>query len=296
MTRVVASYTTLPSRYGILKKSILSMKNQNRHLDNIYLTIPKKNKRLNLDYPPVPDDIQNLCEIVYVDTDYGPITKIYGALVKEKDPDTVIISCDDDVIFKPNFVEILLKHHESKPHAAICGTGALIKKGLFCISIVSTVEPFHNWKGFTGFNINKNGSKVDLVFGVAGVLYVRNMFPPNDFLEKEIFNHPLQDSDIFHNDDVLISGYLSKKKIQRLVFFDIPSVSHINGENALCGDLFNMFTRMHRSIIKVKEIGFFPQTETVNPDETPFWRSIIIAIIIILLILLSYYFYVFIKY
>src|SRR5690606_13603827 len=104
MTRVVASYTTLPSRYSVLKQSILSLKNQTVKLDEIYLTIPKIAKRLNKEYPPVPEDIKNLCKVITVDQDYGPITKIYGGLVSESNPNTIIISCDDDVLFKSNFV------------------------------------------------------------------------------------------------------------------------------------------------------------------------------------------------
>jgi len=64
------------------------------------VTIPKISARLNIEYPPIPDDITKLCKIVHIDVDYGPITKIYGALISETDPNTIIISCDDDVHFE----------------------------------------------------------------------------------------------------------------------------------------------------------------------------------------------------
>lgn len=291
MIRVVATYTTIPSRYDEVKQSILSLRNQTHKLDAIYLTIPQRSHRLNKEYPPIPEDLSELCTIVRTDADYGPITKIYGALVSEKDPNTVIFSCDDDVIFSPNHIEIMLSHHRNNPEIAICGTGALIGKGLSFVSIVSTVEPFQNWNGLTGFNLGPNGRKVDLIFGVAGVLYVRKFFPPNDSLYENIFKHSLDDESIFHNDDVLISGYLSKQGISRYVFYDIPTINHANGPDALSSDIFKMIFRLNTAISKVKELGLFTQMETLSIDETCFTRICFVIIIIIIMIVLCFYVY-----
>lgn len=293
-TRVVASYTTLPSRYDALQTSILSMINQTYKLDAIYLTIPRYAARLNEPYPPIPQELQDLCTVVYIETDYGPITKIYGALISETDPNTVIITCDDDVGFAPNFVEIMMSHHNDYTDSAICGTGALIGRGLLFISIVSTVEPFHEWSGFTGFDVCENGRCVDLIFGVAGVLYTRGMFPNNDNLYDEIFKHSLNDSSIFHNDDVLISGYLDKMGVERRIFCDIPSIIHNDQEDALSADIFKMIGRLNESITKVKELGFFPTMEPVPLDETVFGRVAIGIILLILIIVMSVYFFFFI--
>jgi len=289
--RVVATYTTIPSRYDVLKRSIESMREQTHKLDAIYLTIPKRAARLNKEYPPIPEDLAALCTVIQIDTDYGPLTKIYGALISETDPNTVIISCDDDVFFVPNHVEIMLKYHKNYPKSAICGTGALIGRGLLFISIVSTVSPFHKWSAFTGFNVNKNGRCVDLIFGVAGVLYTRGMFPPNDLLYEEIFQYSLRDDSIFHNDDVLISGYLSKNGIERRLFLDIPTIHHDSGNDALSSDIFKMIGRLNLSIQKVKEFGFFPTMENVPLDETPAWRVIVSVILLIIIIILCIYLY-----
>lgn len=289
--RVVASYTTLPSRYDSLRKSIESLSSQTHKLDAIYLTLPAKAARLNKEYPPLPDDIADICTVVHTDIDYGPITKIYGALMSERDPNTVIISCDDDVLFAPNHIEILLQYHITNPKSCICGTGALIGRGLLFISIVSTVRPFHKWSGFTGFDVGKSGRKVDLIFGVAGVLYTREMFPPNEQLYEEIFRHSIEDNTIFHNDDVLISGYLSKQGIERRLFFDIPTIHHDDGNDALSADIFKMIGRMNTSIGKVKQLGFFTTMEDVPLDETPAGRVIITIIIVIIIVILSFYLY-----
>jgi hypothetical protein len=289
--RVVISYTTMPSRYDVLKKSILSIKAQTHKVDAIYVAIPKRSARLNKEYPPVPDDLSSLCNIVKVDTDYGPITKIYGALLSESDPNTIIISCDDDVGFPPDFVESIVKHHKEYPQAAICGTGALISKGLLFISIVSTLSPCKRWSWLTGFQVPKEGRCVDLVFGVGGVLYTRGMFPENKDLHDKLFKYSLDDQSVFHNDDVLISGYLSKQGISRRLFFDIPEIIHYNGADALSGNPVKMLTRLNDSISKVKSYGFYPTMEPLSVTETPAYKGFILIIIVAIIIFLSIWLY-----
>jgi hypothetical protein len=291
MVRIVASYTTLPSRYEVLYMSIMTLKKQTRPPDAIYVALPKRAARLNIDYPPLPAHFDGLCTVVHTEVDYGPLTKIYGALMAETDPDTIIISCDDDVFFDPTHIEVMLRHHKQHPHCCICGTGALISRGMLFISIVSSIQPFHKWRGFTGFTVDKEGRKVDLIFGAAGVLYTRGMFPIKEQLFEELLSHALNDSAIFHNDDVLISGYLSKKNIGRRVFLDIPSVQHANGADALSGDLQKMVRRMELSIDKVKERGFYPQMEELSMTETPAGRAVfaLIVLYIILLVIIGLY-------
>lgn len=284
--RVVATYTTLPSRYEVLHMSILTLKKQTRPPDSIYVALPKRAARLNLEYPPLPAHIAELCTVVPTETDYGPLTKVYGALTMETDPDTIIISCDDDVFFDPTHIETMLRHHREYPKVCICGTGALIGKGVLFISIVSSIQPFHTWRAFTGFTVGKEGRNVDLIFGAAGVLYTRGMFPEKEQLHDELLNHALIDSAIFHNDDVLISGHLSKQGIERRVFLDIPSVQHANGPDALSGDLMKMIKRMELSIERVKDHGFFTAMEPVAITETPAGRVVIILIVVFILLLL----------
>lgn len=282
--RIVASYTTLPSRYEVLQKSISTLKNQTIQPDAIYVTLPKKARRLNQEYPEPPQSLTSLCTIVRSEIDYGPITKLYGALIKETDPDTIIISCDDDVGFPPNLIETLLAHHKDHPKAAICGTGVLLKHGWFFMSIVYSVAPFSQWKHFTGFPIPKSGRNVDLVFGSAGVLYTRDMFPSKENLEKELFRYSLEDSDLFHNDDILISGYLCRQGIKRRIFDDIPEITHFSGSDALSSDFFKMWNRMQVAYTKAQGQDMFQETEDSSMAETPAARTAILVLFLIIVI------------
>lgn len=291
--RVVATFTTLPDRYHILRDSLTSMKNQDYPLDAIYLGLPKKARRLNKEYPPLPDDIAKMCTVVPVDIDYGPLTKIYGGLVSETDPNTLIISCDDDTIHEPNLVRKLVEHHLEHPDSAICGTGALIGRGLPFISIISSLAEFRKWNGLIGFNVGKEGRNVDLIFGVAGVLYKRGFFPSNEELEENLLKYSLLDDRIFHNDDVLVSGYLSKNKIPRKVFYDIPDVKCVDSGagDALSLNIMGMIGRMNESINQVQQYGLFLNMEPLGLHETVVWRSSVVIITIIIVIILAFLMY-----
>ena len=107
--RVVASLTTMPDRYHKVIETLKSLHAQTYTLDVIYLTIPNRSRRLNLRYPSIPLEINSLCTLLRGE-DYGPITKIVGALLEENDPDTVIITFDDDMVYDTTVVECLMEN------------------------------------------------------------------------------------------------------------------------------------------------------------------------------------------
>lgn len=291
--RVVATFTTLPDRYHVLKLALEALHQQDHPLDAIYLGVPKKARRLNKEYPPVPEEIRKLCTVVPVDVDYGPITKVYAGLVSEPDPNTLIISCDDDTIHEPSLVRKLVSHHLKHPDSAITGTGALIGRGLPFISIISSLAPFRKWNGLTGFDTGTDGRNVDLIFGVAGVLYRRGFFPPAEDLYEHLFKYSLMDDRIFMNDDVLISGYLSKQGITRKVFYDIPNVECVDSGagDALSVDVMKMIGRMNEAVNQVQNHGFFPTMEPLALSETVAWRVGVVIVIIILIVVLIFVMY-----
>jgi len=284
--RVVVTFTTLPDRYTFLQNSVKSILNQTLHVDAIYAAIPKRCTRLNKEYPPVPKEITDICTVIVPDVDYGPITKIYGGLIAEADPETIIISCDDDVIYHPEFIQTIVECSKKSPNAAICGTGAIISRGLYLVSINTTLSQFRWWNWLIGFDLDRdNGRDVDVIFGVAGVLYRRKFFPSNDNLEKELFSLSLNNDALFHNDDIVISGFLSKNGIKRKVFHDIPSVVvNSTGKDALSADFLLNMKRLHESIQYSKTQGLFPTMEPLAIDETATGRAIILIFLLILIV------------
>jgi hypothetical protein len=289
MVRIVATYTTIPGRYDILYQSIRSLQTQTHPPDRIYLTVPRHSVRLNKDYPILPEIIEDQCTVLYIDTDYGPITKLYGALMSESDPETLILSCDDDCIFDPNHIETLLRHHETHPNSAIGSSGALIGAGVVFLSIHRGVQQLMFPNSFTSYNIPPEGRNVDILFGCSGILYIRKFFPTQQEVYDKLLQYSLCHHSIFCNDNILIAGYLSRYNISRTVFMDIPYVQILYQKDNLTNNITDIPARLNMPLMRIKQYGFFPTTEPVTIDETPVWRIFILILLFIVLIIFCIY-------
>lgn len=294
--RVVASLTTMPDRYERLERTLKTIFTQTYKLDAIYLSLPKVSYRLNIEYPPLPDSILKMCTVVECE-DYGPITKILGALIAEKDPNTIIITFDDDMVYPNNIVESLIAKHKAYPNMAIGSSGMLVKYSC----PMCAINPNQNDLIFSipKFEIPIEGRKVDSVYGYPGALYLRGFFPENNvkFVRRVYYDegyafgedvpYPAHGLDSFllyaciskelwMNDDITISGWLSLKGIERRIFPGMPCVGFIrdeNGEviqtgNEISYNLDTFFKRLNTSISQAKRMGMFSETEEMGNSET----------------------------
>ncbi len=285
--RIVCSLTTLPDRYDALLTTLRSIHKQN--FDKIYLTLPLIAKRFNQPYPEVSEEIKDLCTIVRCDQDYGPICKIYGALVNEHDPNTLIMTMDDDNLFTKDFVRVFLEKHALQPKAVITGCGALVGSGLNFFSINTSIHELKKYKGLLGFNCPPTGRQVDILQGFSGVLYTRYMLPDKDHL-NDLLKYG-QDHDLFCNDDIVLSAYLNSKNIKIMTFNNMPSVKSIYlEENALSYDCLNMFSRLKRAFYKMQKLGMFKHIAYTTFGESPIFKiPLIIFMIILLMIMIGLY-------
>lgn len=239
--RVVATLSTMPHRYSKLLRTLKYLHQQTYPLDEIYVGIPKISKRLNIEYPPIPNSISDLCYIVNLSEDYGPITKLIGALKKEKDDETIIISFDDDVHYPPDLVENLVKkrtvfndNENVFDGVAVGGSGFIIGSGFpFYSSHVNVQsDSFLDFNRIINFPVNEKGREVDILCGFAGIMYKRKFFK-DDFI-TEIKETYMKDENLFLNDDVTISYYLSTKNIKKMIYpipGPIPPTKEIRKEN-----------------------------------------------------------------
>jgi len=177
-SRVVISLTTIPPRLPKLKKSLEALQNQN--VDAIYLNIPYICNKTNTRYDPLPDYLTSMENISIVRCeDYGPLTKLLPTLAKETDPSTIIIICDDDMIYNDkNWADGLVDAVNSK-----------------------TVASYETW----------NDEELHILMGYKGFAFQRQSFGP-DYL-KYFLN--LSQACKF-GDDYAISYYLNKKGIRIL--------------------------------------------------------------------------------
>jgi len=191
--RFIVSLTSIPSRIQNIHFTIKSLLENTIQPDLIYLNIHKSTS--------VPQELRSIKNLFInkLDIDFGPLTKLYPTLLKEKDDETVIICVDDDIIYNPYTFEHLLKASEKYPDKCICNTGwSYIDLKFFHIPII--------------LNIPNVVRKVSVLQCYNGVLYKRKFFKNLIFLEQFCL-------DCKTTDDILISKTLGKENVD---IYSIP--------------------------------------------------------------------------
>lgn len=106
-------FSTIPSRFSSLDKIIQSFQSQTLKLNKIIITIPTKYYRFSYQKEEIEvicSQYPDLVHLLYVDNDYGPATKIYGALKSlELYPNSSVMVCDDDAIYDERLLECYSK-------------------------------------------------------------------------------------------------------------------------------------------------------------------------------------------
>lgn len=194
--RIVVSLTTIPGRGALLERTIASLHRQTYRPDAIFLWLPVERfgtDRAGTRFAGVE---------VRSGPDLGPAMKILPLLRIETDPDTLIITVDDDVEYPPELVEKLAHASVILPDHAIGFTGWNAIKGAEETEILHLNENIACAAMF---------QRVHVLEGYRGVAYRRGFF------ESDIFYH-LEAFDSFRiHDDILLSGYLASRGIARSV-------------------------------------------------------------------------------
>lgn len=137
--RVVVGLTTIPSRVKHLLPVVAALRDQTRVPDAIYVSVPKvSSKEKGVQYPIkeisriLKKAAGKIGRVLVLEEDHGPLTKLVGMWMHEKnDPQTLLITADDDQLYSNTFVETLLQGAESHPGAAVCLCGHILGKPPF---------------------------------------------------------------------------------------------------------------------------------------------------------------------
>lgn len=226
---VVISLSTIPGRIKYINRVIDSMYNQYYRADCLYVNIPYYCKRLQKKY----DDK----ELDYIDTkggwvkinrcdDYGPATKLLGCIDQIHNPDTMIITVDDDHYYAPELVGLLVTHAKQYSDSVIC-TRSLRKdfKPTVC-------------RG----KLNLNQGEVIYVEGIGGILYRRKFITDTWFQHYSYYTSPWGDTgkECWLSDDMVFSNMLMLQGIPRIMICCDSSVrirdDEIDEVNALWAD------------------------------------------------------------
>ena len=118
----VISLSSIPSRFPALERVLPALVAQDIGDVAIELYLPRRYRRFpdhDGTLPRVPPGV----EIVRVDEDLGPATKILHAVERHRSADTPILYCDDDVLYGPGWARGLIEAQRAHPFAAVAAAG-----------------------------------------------------------------------------------------------------------------------------------------------------------------------------
>lgn len=208
--KIVSSFTTTPTRINKTRSTLYSLRKQTYPLDKMLINIPKLFGKTNEPYI-IPDFIKNDKSIIVntLEKDYGPATKLVGAIISiPKDEDVWIVVHDDDQLYLENTIEEYTKYIEKDN---------VNKKKAYTLS--GQINFYNEDKkiGKNAVNYIKNAyinfrdnHKVDILEGFLTYCIHRSVFD-DDFIPY--INKVNENKDAFASDDLTISNYLAMKNI-----------------------------------------------------------------------------------
>ena len=208
---VIVSFTTSPERIHKIKPMIESILNQSVKPDLFLLNIPKVFKRTNQTYT-IPDFIQDYLIINTINIDYGPATKIIPTIeyLKNNKYDfdkTRIIYIDDDIWYSSKMIETFLKF-------------SFDERCILCSSAMNIHKDLQGQYSFVPQRTHE--SKVQMVEGYGAVCLSPTIFK-EDFMQY--FMKYMNDSSAFSSDDLILSNYYHKEKINRCICINTKEYS-----------------------------------------------------------------------
>ncbi len=163
---VVVSMTSIPARLGILHLTVRSLLIQTRKPARIVLWL---HRDLRGTLPETLSELEGpVFEIRYVDLEC-PHRKLIHSITAF--PEDVVVTCDDDMIYDPTWLERLYVDHQRFPHSIIAHECRRIAR-----DEAGELLPYRRWPTVRLRGVN---GKALVPTGYAGVLY-----PPRALLPE----------------------------------------------------------------------------------------------------------------
>lgn len=205
--KVYVTCSTTPSRITQLQAFLCGLYGQSWKVHGIILNVPEYSHREGRAYS-IPKYLETDPNVTVnrVARDWGPATKILPQLLTE-DPETLVISVDDDNIYAQNHIENLVSYCLQHPAHAAGHRG-------------HQVQDFHRPRipATLGTRLDRP-RRVDILAG-CGSLALRPRF-----FDSSIADYRDAPDGAFFVDDVWISGHLARRGVPRVVSnLDAPMV------------------------------------------------------------------------
>ncbi|KAI8905558.1 hypothetical protein EDD86DRAFT_257625, partial [Gorgonomyces haynaldii] len=194
--RIVVSISTFGGRTQALENCVKSLVRQTLQPDAILIHIPNdvvrvKQKELDKTVLELPQRYPLVK--IHHPKDYGPSTKLLGALLLEKDPDTIVVTLDDDTEYHAHMLYHLVQFMTEKSGLAPC----------FVCQHWPWYQPWPSWAWY--------GTCKGWANAYAGVAYRVGWFT------ESVFDFDRAPDGCKLHDDVWISGNLHEKDIRPYV-------------------------------------------------------------------------------
>ncbi len=201
--RVVFSLTTMPDNVEHLRDTLDSLLAQTIRPNAVYINVPRVNNRTGRPYPPQPTWLQspayaNIVEWNILERDYGPLTKLVGALLREEDPETIVVTVDDDKIYDKHLLRKLAWNSYNNDNVAF-GTCGWVH--------VRAPKPERFIPGYLVWAARGSGRYIDTLQACCGIAYRVGLFKTSKDPQLEILKNP--PPECYTADDLWISGYLA---------------------------------------------------------------------------------------
>lgn len=248
---VLITLSTIPSRMGAIEPCLRSLLSQAYPDFRVVLNLPETCLRTGEAYVLPPwllelRDSEPRFNIVRVDEDYGPITKLVPAL--QAGWESLVAVCDDDHVYGPDWLGSLVKEHGALEGTAVVGFSGLVtdEEGqLWKYVGVDRPEPVLLTQGYTGYLFNARAlGAADLLDAAAGIW---ELDPMARFV-----------------DDVVVGAFFDELKMPRFV---VPQPDTASNASLHLGDSLDEddmeYARAHgmsrheQVIGKLRERGFF---------------------------------------
>lgn len=209
MDKVIVTLTTLPSRLTIeeldsgIKSNIYSLLNQDYKGEyEVHFNVPSILKYTGEEYI-IPKWIREIAKdnpkfkIFDGLEDLGPITKLAYTLQRITNPETIIIVCDDDLVYHPGMIQEQVNNQNKYFNTAVGYDGQ------------KALDPtvFDDVRNHYVVSVYKD-IEVNILQHYKTVSYRRRFFG-DDFITDFMYHS--------WSDDILVSAYMSKQGIKKLV-------------------------------------------------------------------------------
>lgn len=187
---IIVSLTSFPARMDEVPAAIGSMLRQTVKPDRIILHLTKS----QFEGKELPDKIKALMEksgleVVFCEENLKPHTKYLYAI--QANPDAIVITVDDDIIYRPTLIEELYASYKRFPDCVSC-----LRAHKMRFSKEGELFPYNDWIMECHYDIDVPSHQL-LATGVGGVLYPPHCLPKETFDKETIQKTCLNADDLW---------------------------------------------------------------------------------------------------